>query len=134
MDKQEAYKRIKTDFHHAIHTYFNSADNQQGREDANTVFDIFMQHWRMIEVYDAMDELEAPEDSSVVLDLEQDGVGLAQTYGSVFDSGMLKSLDLESRQELIEACIYALNQRQIRFENEVRARWYEQRSSGFTGG
>lgn len=131
MEKEEIYNKIKSDFCDAVHLYFDSENSTQGKDDADTVFQIFLNHWRMVEVYDAMDELDPPDDDPTVIDLDIDGVSIAHTYGSVFDSGVLKSLDIESRQEMIEACIYALNSRQIRFENEVRARWYEQNQQGF---
>ncbi len=125
MTKKEAFKKISGDFKEALEAYFQAETNPQGKSDAESVFDIFMNHWRLIEVFDAIGDIEVEDDSESIVDLDE-GIHMAHTYGSVFDSGLLKSLDPESRQEIIEACIYALNARQVRFENEVRARWYEQ--------
>lgn len=129
MTKKEAFKKIAADFKEGLDAYFQAETSAQGKADADTVFDIFMNHWKLIEVFDAIGDINVEDDSETIVDLEEDGLHMAHTYGSVFDSGVLKSLDGESRQEIIEACIYALNARQVRFENEVRARWYEQ---GFT--
>lgn len=126
MTKKEAFKKIAADFKEGLDAYFQAETNAQGKADADTVFDIFMNHWKLIEVFDAIGDINVEDDSETIVDLEEDGLHMAHTYGSVFDSGVLKSLDGESRQEIIEACIYALNARQVRFENEVRARWYEQ--------
>lgn len=129
MTRKEAFKKIKAEFKQALDAYFQAETSTQGANDANTVFDIFMNHWRLIEVFDAIGDIDVEDDEPSIVDLEDEGLHMAHTYGSVFDSGLLKTLDHESRQEILEACIYALNARQVRFENEVRARWYEQ---GFT--
>jgi hypothetical protein len=134
MTKAEAFKKIKADFHEALRVYFDAKNSVQGRNDADTVYDIFMNHWRLIEVFDAIGDMEPLDDEFSVVDLDEDGLHMAHTYGSVFDSGVLKTLDHDSRQEIIEACIYALNARQVKFENEVRARWYEQGLRDFKGG
>lgn len=126
MTRKEAFKKIKAEFKGALDAYFQAETSAQGANDANTVFDIFMNHWRLIEVFDAIGDIDVEDDEPYIVDLEDEGLHMAHTYGSVFDSGMLKTLDHESRQEILEACIYALNARQVRFENEVRARWYEQ--------
>jgi hypothetical protein len=133
MTKAEAFKKIKADFHEALRAYFDASNSVQGSNDADTVYDIFMNHWRLIEVFDAIGDIEPQDEDCSVVDLDEDGIHMAHTYGSVFDSGLLKTLDPDSRQEIIEACIYALNTRQIKFENEVRARWYEQGLRDFKG-
>lgn len=126
MTKKEAFKKIKAEFKAALEAYFQAETSVQGSNDANTVYDIFLNHWRLIEVFDSIGDFEVDDDEPSIVDLDNDGIHMAHSYGSVFDSGLLKTLDSESRQEIIEACIYALNARQVRFENEVRARWYEQ--------
>ncbi len=125
MTKKEAFKKISKDFKEALEAYFQAETSAQGKDDADTVFDIFMNHWRLIEIFDAIGDIEIEDDAESIVDLDE-GIHMAHSFGSVFDSGLLKSLDGDSRQEIIEACIYALNARQVRFENEVRARWYEQ--------
>ena len=126
MTKHEAFKKIAADFKQGLDAYFQAETSRQGQADADTVYDIFMNHWKLIEVFDTIGDIEVEDDPETVVDLEEDGLHMAHTYGSVFDSGVLKTLDPDSRLEIIEACIYALNARQVRFENEVRARWYEQ--------
>jgi len=126
MTKHEAFKKIAADFKQGLDAYFQAETSRQGQADADTVYDIFINHWKLLEVFDAIGDIEVEDDPETVVDLEEDGLHMAHTYGSVFDSGVLKTLDPDSRLEIIEACIYALNARQVRFENEVRARWYEQ--------
>jgi hypothetical protein len=126
MTKHEAFKKIAADFKQGLDAYFQAETSRQGQADADTVYDIFINHWKLLEVFDAIGDIEVEDDAETVVDLEEDGLHMAHTYGSVFDSGVLKTLDPDSRLEIIEACIYALNARQVRFENEVRARWYEQ--------
>lgn len=127
MTKQQAFKKVKAEFKEALEAYFQAETSKQGSNDANTVYDIFLNHWRLIEVFDALGDIDVDEEEdTTIVDLDENGLHMAHTYGSVFDSGLLKTLDQDSRQEILEACIYALNARQVRFENEVRARWYEQ--------
>lgn len=133
MDKEKAFNKIKRDFHEAISAYFQAETSKQGRDDAETVYQIFDQHWKLLEIFDTIGDLTEPEDTATIVDLDDGGIHMAESIGSVFHSGMLTKLEDDSQREILFACIYALNSKVNRLENEWRARWYEQGNRNSTG-
>ena len=126
MTKKEAFKKIKGEFFEAISAYFQAETSAQGKDDAETVFEIFEQHWQLLEVFDNIGDLPEDETDPSIIDVDEEGLHLASPIGGLFNSGMLTSLDNESQREILFACIYALNTKLNRLENDWRARWYEQ--------
>ncbi len=126
MTKEEAFKKIKAEFYTAISAYFQAETSAQGKDDAETVFEIFEQHWQLLEVFDSIGDLPDDDSDPSVIDVDEDGLHLANPIGGLFNSGVLTSLDNESQREILFACIYALNTKLNRLENDWRARWYEQ--------
>jgi hypothetical protein len=133
MDKEKAFKKIRSDFEVAIRAYFQAETSSQGADDADTVVQIFDQHWKLLEIFDTIGDLPPEEDTASVVDLE-DGLHMAEGIGSFFNSGMLATLEDDSQKEILFACIYALNSKISRLENEWRAKWYEQRNRNKPGG
>jgi len=130
-NNRDAAKKFKADFYKALREYFQADTDPQGGSDADTVFDIFVSHLHFYEVHSQLDpDQEHEEESSSLVDLDEEGLHVAQTYGTVFHTGVLGTFDTETRLELLEACIYALNKRFNEFEHEVRKRWHEKRNRG----
>ena len=132
MDKEKAFQKIRRDFEVAIRAYFQAETSSQGADDADTVVQIFDQHWKLMEIFDTIGDLPPEEEAASIVDLE-DGLHMAESIGSVFNSGMLTNLEDESQKEILFACIYALNTKISRLENEWRAKWYEQRNRNKPG-
>lgn len=129
--KRQATKKFKADFYQAMREYFQAETDPQGGSDADTVYDIFVSHLHFYEVYRNLSEIEEQEeDDSSLVDLDDGGLHMAQSYGAVFNTGVLGTFDDQTRLELLEACIYALNKRLNEFEHEVRKRWHEKGNRG----
>ena len=103
-----ALKKFKIDFKKNIETYFG-----QDRDEAEAVFQIFMNGLNFYSLYQETDNFEEGEKEAEadIIDLEDEGIHLAQDFSTVFHSGMLESFDPVDRIRLMESCIYALNAR-----------------------
>lgn len=103
-----ALEKFRKDFQQNIKTYFGNDSS-----DAEAVIQIFTNSYNFYRIYKETDEFEEEPMHSDhdVIDLEDEGLHLAQDFSSVFHSGMLESFDPVDRIRLMESCIYALNAR-----------------------
>lgn len=101
-----AIKKFKSDFKKNIETYFG-----KDKDEAEAVFQIFMNGLNFYSLYQETDNFEEGEAEADIIDLEDEGIHLAQDFNTVFHSGMLESFDPVDRIRLMESCIYALNAR-----------------------
>jgi hypothetical protein len=123
--KKKALNKFKANFKEAVDVYFQADESAQGKSDAESVYDIFSTHLDYFSVYKETDNFEGYENPPGVSDIEGEGVNLSYDYGSVFHSGMLENFDPISRIELLEGCIYALNNKINDLETQVKKKSHE---------
>ena len=117
LDLRDAfYKSLKE----ALEVYFNAAHSISGQSDADTIMVIVGDH---VDHYfpDGKQGSDYSKNASVsnpgVTLIEGEGINIAYSYGDALESDLLKSLSLAQRVELLEACIYALNERLNRLDS-----------------
>lgn len=123
--KKKALNKFKANFKEAVDVYFQADESAQGKSDAESVYDIFSTHLDYFSVYKETDDFDGYENPPGVTDIDGEGVNLSYDYGSVFHSGMLENFDPISRIELLEGCIYALNNKINDLETQVNKRSHE---------
>lgn len=123
--KKKAINKFKANFKEAVDVYFQADESAQGKSDAESVYDIFATHLDYFSVYKETDDFEGYENPPGVTDIDGEGVNLSYDYGSVFHSGMLENFDPISRIELLEGCIYALNNKINDLETQVKKKSHE---------
>lgn len=112
-DMDQARKTFYKELREAFEVYFNAATSSMGQSESDTLMVIVEDH---VEHY-FPDDQEAYGSGSTSLShpgitlVDGEGINVAYSYGDVLESDLLKGLTMESRIELLEACIYALNTR-----------------------
>lgn len=127
--KKQAIIKLLTDFKESIDTYFNAEGDPQGRSDADAVYDIFKTHVDYYAVYKESDDFEHYDRPPGITDIDEEGINVSYDYGSVFHNGMLEKFDPLSRIELLEGCIYALNNKLNEIELDYKKRLHENRNN-----
>lgn len=119
---REFYSALRS----ALSAYFNAHGDPQGRSDMEAVMDIVRNHMNRSDAPNRDEDGGGQEQKIGVVDSE-DGLNVAYDFASHFDTGMLDSMDPLVRIELLEACIYALNNRINELETEFKKRINERR-------
>lgn len=127
--KKQAIIKLLTDFKESIDTYFNADEDAQGKSDAESVYDIFKTHVDYYTVYKETDDFEGYDNPPGITDIDDEGLNVSYDYGSVFNNGMLEKFDPISRIELLEGCIYALNNKLNELELDYKKRLHENRNN-----
>tara|TARA_X000001316_G_C922313_1_gene37405 strand:+ start:827 stop:1198 length:372 start_codon:yes stop_codon:yes gene_type:complete len=95
----------------ALEIYFDADRSPIGASDVSTVMTIIKQC--LDEPTGATNVSGPPPEWTTpgVVNVEGEGLNIAFEYGASMDNGVFKSWPLETRVEILEACIYALNTR-----------------------
>lgn len=108
------YKELKE----ALEVYFNAGTSSIGQSEADTLMVIIEDH---VEHYFPNQQSSYASNSSLsdpgITIVEGEGLNVSYSYGDVLESDLLQGLTMQSRIELLEACIYALNSRLNKLDN-----------------
>ena len=115
-------KKLYGDFREALEAYFNAANDNQGRSDADAILDIFNTHMTLYLLDLQKEDIDHDEPNAGYVNIDGEGLNLAYNMDSVFNRGLLEKFDPISRIELLESSIYALNKKLVELETEIRKR------------